>query len=84
VKAVDAYGQLFPNREPAAVHWVTFQRAVLRERMPRITEDESRKVEEFIETRFKEDNDLRDQPWQVMKVDESQTDVDLEKQYNAR
>ena len=48
-----------------------------------ITEDELCQVEEFIEARFEEDNRLRDQPWQAMKVDEAQMDVDLEKEYFA-
>ena len=51
--------------------------------MPTITEDESRQVEEFIEACFEEDNQLRDQPWQAMKVDKAQTDADLEKEYFA-
>lgn len=52
--------------------------------MPTITEDESRKVAEFIEARFEEDTNLRDSPWKLMKVDEAQTDVDLEEQYKKR
>ena len=49
--------------------------------MPTITKDESRQVEEFIDACFKEDNRLRDQPWQAMKVDEAQMDADLEREY---
>ena len=51
--------------------------------MSTIPEDESHRVQEFIETHFKEDTDLRDRPWQAMKVDSTETDVNLEKQYNT-
>ena len=82
-EAVEAYGHLFPNQDSKPIKFVTFQQAVLKQKMPTITEDESRQVEEFIEARFEEDNRLRDQPWQAMKVDEAQTDADLEKEYYA-
>lgn len=48
-----------------------------------MTADELRQVEELIEKRFEEDTNLRDHPWKAMKVDETQEDVDLEKQYYA-
>ena len=82
-EAVKAYGHLFPNRDSKPIKFVAFQQAVLKQKMPTITEDESRQVEEFIDARFEEDNRLRDQPWQAMKVDEAQTDADLEREYFA-
>lgn len=78
------YGHMFPNLEPASVKFVTFQQVVLRDRMATITEDESLQVEEYIKTHFQEETELHDSPWQMMKVDETQTDVDLEKQYVSR
>ena len=51
--------------------------------MPTITEDESCQVEEFIDARFEEDNQLHDQPWQAMKVDKAQMDADLKREYFA-
>lgn len=51
--------------------------------MSTITEDESHQVQEFIDARFKEDTDLRDSPWLSVRVDETQTDEDLEKQYKS-
>ena len=82
--AIGTYGHLFPGKTPASLKWVTFQQAVLKSRMPTITEDESRQVQEFIEARFKEDTNLRNNPWKALKVDEAQTDADLKKQYDAR
>ena len=82
--AIKAYSHLLLNLVPASIKFVTFQQALLKERMPKISEDKRHQVEAFIETCFEEDSNLHDQPWQAMKVDESQTDVDLEKQYNAR
>ena len=73
----------FPSRDSKVIKFVAFQQAVLKQKMPTITEDESRQVEEFIEACFEEDNRLCDQPWQAMKVDEAQMDVDLEKEYFA-
>ena len=52
--------------------------------MPTISEDESCQVQEFIEVRFKGETNLEDSPWEAMKVDETQTNVDLERQYRAR
>ena len=51
--------------------------------MSTISEDESRRVQEFIETHFKEDTDLQDCPWQAMKIDGMEADVNLKKQYNT-
>ena len=82
-EAVKTYGHLFPSRDSKVIKFVAFQQAVLKQKMPTITKDESRQVEEFIEARFEEDNRLRDQPWQAMKVDKAQTDADLEKEYFA-
>jgi len=51
--------------------------------MSTITEDESYQVQEFINARFEEDTILRNSPWRSARVDETQTDEDLEKQYKA-
>ena len=88
-EAVEAYGHLFPNRDSKPIKFIAFQQAVLKQKMPTITEDESHQVKEFIDARFEEfidacfeeDNRLRDQPWQAMKVDEAQMDADLEREY---
>ena len=82
-EAIEMYGHLFLSQDSKVIKFVAFQQAVLKQKMPTITKDESRQVEEFIEACFKEDNWLHDQPWQTMKVDEAQTDADLEKEYFA-
>ena len=82
--AVTTYGHLFPNREPTSIKFLVFQQALIRDMLPTVSEDELRQVEEYIEKRFREDTDRRDHPWQALKVNELQTDADLEKQYNER
>ena len=82
-EAVETYGHLFLSRDSKVIKFVTFQQAILKQKMPTITEDESHQVKEFIEAHFKEDNQLRDQPWQAIEVDEAQTDADLKKEYFA-
>lgn len=52
--------------------------------MSTISEDELHQVQTYIEQRFEQENDLREHPWKALKVDESQMEVDLEKQYTAR
>ena len=51
---------------------------------PTFTQDELREVQDYIENRLKEDTEIYDKPWKAMKVDESQTETDLLKQYEAR
>lgn len=45
------------------------------------TEEELRTIQDFIDTCFQEDTDRRERPWQALKTDDSQSDVDLERQY---
>lgn len=52
--------------------------------MPNVSKDELREVDDYIEKCFKEDLEIYENPWKVMKVDEAQTDTDLERQYVTR
>jgi len=81
---VNEYGHLFSKRGLVPAKFVVFQQALLREKMPTISADELRQVHEFIEARYEEETNLYHQPWHAMKVDEGQTEADLEKQYIAR
>ena len=79
------YHYLFPNRELKNIKFLFFQQAVInKEILPTISSDDLRKVKEFIEKRYEEDNNVRDHPWKAMKVEETQTDKDLEKGYVSR
>lgn len=57
---------------------------MLKEMVPTFTQDELREVQDYIENRLKEDTEIYDKLWKAMKVDESQTETDLLKQYEAR
>ena len=75
------YGHLFPAKHNSNLPFVTFQQAVFREKVATATEEELNVIEEFIDKRFKEDTDRRERPWKVLKVDNTQSDVDLERRY---
>jgi hypothetical protein len=78
------HSHLFPNRDPKTLKFVVFQQAVIKSQISTISEDELRRVEEYIEKRFTEDTEIYENPWKALKVDETQTDADLERQYTAR
>jgi hypothetical protein len=82
--AVNKYRHLFQLPLAANMKFVTFQQAVLKERMHSITEEESQEVQKLIETRLQEDTTLYNNPWQSLKVDSTQSDIELKKQYIAR
>ena len=77
------YTYLFPNRDPTPLRFVTFQQAVLKDMIPSISEDERRQLEKYIEERFAEEIDHFEHPWKAFKVDDAQTDEDLEREYTA-
>jgi hypothetical protein len=80
-ETVNKYRHLFPPRDSNQMKFVTFQQGVLKDRMPSITEEESCKVQELIDVRFEADTKLHENPWQAMKVDDTQDDADLQKRY---
>ena len=84
VKGDVTYAHLFPGRDPKTVNFLGFSQAVFRVAVSTLPEDELRRVEEYIEERFVEENDLREHPWKALKVDDALTDEDLERQYTLR
>lgn len=44
-------------------------------------EEEKKAIDDFIDQRLKREIDLRENPWLALKVDETQSDADLERQY---
>jgi hypothetical protein len=77
---VTKYKDLFTRRK-RGVPFVTFQQAVIDKRLVDATEQELAALDAFIETRYEHDVELREHPWQALKVDDSQLEIDLEKQY---
>jgi len=77
---VAAYEHLFPNHNPK-LPFVTFQQAIFKDKITVATEEELNTIQEFINARFEKDVKIRERPWEALKVDDLQTDVDLERSY---
>lgn len=78
---LDKYHHLFPTLHNPKLQFVTFQQVVLKHRVTYATEEELSVVDEFIDTHFQEKKDLEERPWSALMVDESQSEVDLERQF---
>ena len=78
---VEKYKHLFPSNHNPNLPFVAFQQVVLREKTATATVEELNTLHEFIDTRFQEDTDRRERPWEVLRIDDSQSDVDLQRQY---
>lgn len=76
---VNKYKHLFPAQHNPKLPFVAFQQAYFRDKIPLITEDERNIIDAFIESRFQEETELRERPWRTLKLDESQSDVDLQR-----
>lgn len=75
------YGHLFPGPRKSGLEFVTFQQVVLKDRVSTLTEEELSEVDEWIEDHYQKLKDGEDRPWKVLKVDESQSELDLKQQY---
>ena len=80
---LDKYHHLFPALHNPNIQFVTFQQVVLKDRAASATEEELTLIEDFIDTYFQEKKEAEERPWNALKVDESQSEVDLERQYIA-
>lgn len=78
---IDKYKHLFPSKHNPKLPFVSFQQVVLKDKITTATEDELNAIQEYIDTRFEEDLSRRERPWKALKVDDSQSDADLERQY---
>ena len=81
---LDKYQHLFPRDHNPDMRFVTFQQVLLRDKTTKLDKDELEDLKHFIDTRYEEDKQLRERPWNGLKVHEAQSEVDLEKQYIAR
>lgn len=75
------YGHLFASPRNTDLPFVTFQQVVLRNKVTTATEEELSAITELINTRFQEDTERRECPWQALKIDGLQSNVELERQY---
>ena len=78
---VEKYQHLFTTKFDPKKPFVTFQQAVLKDKVDMLTAEEQTVLEEFIDTRFRADTDLRERPWRALKTNDEELDSDLEKQF---
>ena len=78
---LDKYQDLFSKPHRPDMEFVTFQQVVLRDKVASATEEELAAIEEFINTRLEEKKDQDERPWNMLKVDDSQPEIDLQRQY---
>lgn len=78
---IATYKHLFPSTPNPKLPFVTFQQAVFKDKIATATEDVLNAIQEYIDTRFEEDTKRRERPWEALKVDDLQEDVDLERRY---
>lgn len=51
--------------------------------MTSATEEELAEIEEFVAKHYEEKSNLAERPWHALKIDEAQSETDLERQYIA-
>ena len=78
---VNKYKHLFPQPHNPSLMFVTFQQAVIREKVACILEEEEAELREYIDTRFQKEKNVRENPWMALKADDTQSDHNLEGQY---
>lgn len=78
---LDKYHHLFPARHNPNLPFVAFQQVVLRDKLTTISDEELSALEEFISTHHEEQKNQEERPWNTLKIDEVQSEFDLERQY---
>lgn len=78
---IEKYQHLFPANYNPNPRFVTFQQTILREKAATASEEELSAIQEYIDTRFQDDTNLRKNPWEALRVDDTQLDIDLEREY---
>jgi len=78
---IEKYKDLLPNTHNPDLPFVAFQQYILKDKVTRATEEELTAIQEFIETRYQEETDRLERPWRALKTDDTQLDVELERQY---
>lgn len=80
---LEKYQDVFGSTHNPSMPFVAFQQVILRDKVASATTDELDAIQEFIDTRFKEETELRERPWSVLRVDDVQSEAELERQYIA-
>ena len=80
---LNEYHHLFSPVHNPDLPFVAFQQVVLRDKVATATEEELSVIDEYINTHYEEKKDQDERPWNALKVDEGQLEVDLERQYVA-
>lgn len=75
------YGHFLPGASSTTVPFLTFQQAIMRDKLLTASDDELAEVEEYIKSRLDHDNQVYQEPWYVMKKNDDDPSEDLEKQY---
>lgn len=78
---ITAYSSLLPPKNNPNLPFVTFQQALLKDRLTSASEEEKAAIQELIDTRFEEDSKLRECPWEASKVNDLQTSAELQRAY---
>jgi len=78
---VEKYRHLFPAKHNPKLPFVGFQQVILKDKLSTATEEELRTIQECIDKRFEQETVLRHHPWEARKIDDTQSDIDLERQY---
>lgn len=78
---LDKYHHLFPPQHNPRLPFVSFQQVVLKGRVATSTEEEISAIDAFIDAHFEDQKELRERPWNALKVDDAQPEIDLERQY---
>lgn len=78
---INSYQHLFPFKHKPNIPFITFQQVIFRDKVSTATEDELDVLQEYIDTCFQEDTNCNKYPWQALKTNDAQLDINLERQY---
>ena len=78
---VNKYQHLFIRHQQRDPSFVVFQQAVLKDKVASCTEEQLLIIDEFIDKHYEEQRDRQERPWSALKVEDAQSDADLERQY---
>ena len=74
------YHHIFSALHNPNLPFITFQQVVLKDKVTTIME-ESFSIKQFISMHLKEKGDQDERPWNTLKVDKAQLEVDSERHY---
>lgn len=78
------YASFLPQDSPTPMVFVSFQQAIMRDKVLAASKEELAEVDEYIESRFEHESQLHRDPWYAMKQDDNDASPeDLEREYVA-